>query len=81
MVPLNTHIIHIGLCCRQDQLQVAEEYYAQAARCFSIRESTTCRVCNRPFGDGPVMHYPNGVLCHPRCTDDPRRCPVTGKLF
>ena len=60
---------------------MAQEYYALAHAAFAVREDTQCRVCSRLLGDGPVAHFPNGVLCHPRCIADPTCCPVTGKRF
>jgi hypothetical protein len=43
--------------CRQDHLQVAQEYFALSSKCFTITEQTRCRVCEAPIGDDGVARY------------------------
>jgi len=43
--------------------------------------SSYCVVCSKPFTQGGVARYPNGVALHAACVRDERVCPLTGQVF
>ena len=40
-----------------------------------------CVECQKPFKEGNVARYPNGVMLHSDCIKNNEVCPVTGEVF
>lgn len=46
-----------------------------------VLPNSYCVVCQKPFSEGGVARYPNGVMLHPACLKDDQVCPLTGEVF
>jgi len=46
-----------------------------------VLPNSYCVVCQKPFSEGGVSRYPNGVMLHPDCVKDEQVCPLTGEVF
>ncbi|KAJ3429805.1 cnh domain containing [Anaeramoeba flamelloides] len=46
-----------------------------------ITKETICNVCTKRIGNRIFALYPNGVICHVGCFENPYICPSTGIVF
>eukprot|EP01099_Mayorella_cantabrigiensis_P003809 TRINITY_DN2858_c0_g1_i1.p1 TRINITY_DN2858_c0_g1~~TRINITY_DN2858_c0_g1_i1.p1 ORF type:complete len:232 (-),score=51.56 TRINITY_DN2858_c0_g1_i1:65-760(-) len=64
-----------------EYLKVSSIYTSVRSKSVMITKETECRVCKKFINDKIFATYPNGVIVHYKCCDDPRIDPITRRNF
>jgi hypothetical protein len=67
--------------CRMERILFNDRLYKARSRSIVVDRYFSCNVCRAPIGDSVFVCFPNGVIAHHKCMEDPSICPLSGRNF